>query len=110
VDEQVIESIGGIEDTLKPLRSTLQQHELRPYSVHRDYRKDFIRSSRPSSRGPPESQSSRRVTEIDPEKMKLVSVSPFRAVVKVQDDDSVEEDEEVDLQRDPMNDMNAAFA
>lgn len=50
VDEQVIESIGGITDTLKQLQGTLRQHELRPYSVHRDYRKDYIRSSRSTSR------------------------------------------------------------
>lgn len=51
VDEQVIESIGGIADMLKPLEATLKQHELRPYSVQRDYRRDLKRSARGSSRG-----------------------------------------------------------
>jgi hypothetical protein len=85
VDEQVIESLGGIEDTLKPLEATLKQHELRPYSVQRNYRRELIRSSRganPTGSG----SSSRRVTDhINQEKIKLVSVSPFRAVVKVED-------------------------
>ena len=30
-DPKVIESIGGIENTLKPLEETLKQHELRPF-------------------------------------------------------------------------------
>ena len=31
VDKSIMESIGGIEDTLKPLQETLKQHELRPF-------------------------------------------------------------------------------
>lgn len=31
VPSHVIESIGGIENTLKPLEDSLKQHELRPY-------------------------------------------------------------------------------
>ncbi|TNV72960.1 hypothetical protein FGO68_gene4322 [Halteria grandinella] len=102
VDEQVIESIGGIQDTLKQLQGTLRQHELRPYSVHRDYKKDYICSSRHHHT---ESSSSRRVEDIQPENMKLLSVSPFRAVIRVEnnqsDEDSVEE--EFDLQRETMH-------
>jgi hypothetical protein len=57
---------------------------LRPYSIQRDYKKDYLRSSRASSRNERvETNSTRRITEINPETMKLVSVSPFRAVVKV---------------------------
>ncbi len=51
VDERVIESLGGIIDTLKPLEATLKQHELRPYSVQRDYRRDLIRSARGGNNG-----------------------------------------------------------
>jgi hypothetical protein len=51
--------------------------------VQRDYRRDLIRSARGGNNG---SQSSRHVTEhLNQEKIKLVSVSPFRAVVKVED-------------------------
>jgi hypothetical protein len=57
---------------------------LRPYSIQRDYKKDYLRSSRASSKNERvETNSTRRITEINPETMKLVSVSPFRAVVKV---------------------------
>jgi hypothetical protein len=31
VPPNVIESLGGIENTLKPLEETLKQHELRPF-------------------------------------------------------------------------------
>lgn len=74
---------------------------MRPYSVHKDYRKDYIRSSRGNSRHT-ESSTSRRVDEINPDQMKLLSVSPFRAVIKVQDNDSDVEslsDQGDDLQR-----------
>jgi hypothetical protein len=44
VDERVIESLGGIVDTLKPMEETLRQHELRPYTVQVDYRRELSRS------------------------------------------------------------------
>jgi hypothetical protein len=31
VDKGIIESIGGIENTLKPLEESLKEHELRPF-------------------------------------------------------------------------------
>ena len=34
---------------MKPLESTLKQHELRPYSVQRDYRRELLRSTRGAS-------------------------------------------------------------
>jgi hypothetical protein len=92
VDEKVIESIGGIQDTLRPLEGTLKQHELRPYSVQRDYRKDLMRSSRGLS---PTGSATRKFDgEIKQENIKLVSVSPFRAVIRVQEDEDQDEDEE----------------
>lgn len=96
VDEKVIESIGGIQDTLKPLEATLRQHELRPYSVQRDYRRDLMRSSRGLS---PAGSASRKFDgEIKQENIKLVSVSPFRAVIRVQDDEGNEQEEDDDLE------------
>ena len=71
-------------DTLKPMESTLRQHELRPYSVQRDYRKDLFRSTRGMS---PQSTKSKFDGEIKQENIKLVSVSPFRAVIRVQEDE-----------------------
>ena len=92
VDEKVIDSIGGIQDTLKPLEATLRQHELRPYSVQRDYRRDLMRSSRGLS---PVGSASRKFDgEIKQKNIKLISVSPFRAVIRVQDDEGNEQEEE----------------
>jgi len=31
VGKNIIDSLGGIEDTLKPLQETFKQHELRPF-------------------------------------------------------------------------------
>ena len=99
VDERVIDSIGGIQDTLKPLEATLRQHELRPYSVQRDYRRDLMRSSRGLS---PVGSASRKFDgEIKQENIKLVSVSPFRAVIRVQDEGNEQEEEEQDDDLEP---------
>ena len=38
VTRDVLESIGGIKDTIRPLASSLTSHEMRPYDVHVDYR------------------------------------------------------------------------
>ena len=74
VPDEVIESIGGIEDTLKPLEETLKQHELRPYQIQRDYKRDFENSK----------MGRRTNSEVRSENVKLVSVSPYRAVVKIE--------------------------
>ena len=34
----VIDSLGGIKDTIKPIASSLTTHELRPYEIHVNYR------------------------------------------------------------------------
>ncbi len=73
---------------MKPLESTLKQHELRPYSVQRDYRRELLRSTRGAS------PLSSHGQEIKQENMQLVSVSPFRAVIKVNQDEEEEEDED----------------
>ena len=99
MDERVIDSLGGIVDTLKPMEETLRQHELRPYTVQRDYRRELSKSQRGGGGNNfSGSQHSNRhvITDhMNQENVKLVSVSPFRAVVKVEDgsDDDDEGDE-----------------
>ena len=39
VPQEVIDSLGGIEDTIKPLKLSLKEHELRPYEFQKDYKK-----------------------------------------------------------------------
>ena len=38
VPREVIDSLGGIQDTIKPLKLSLKEHELRPYEIQRDYK------------------------------------------------------------------------
>ena len=61
------------------MQETLKQHELRPYQVYKDYRKELYYSQNGRSL-------KRSNSEVKPENMHLVSVSPFRAVVKVKDE------------------------
>ena len=82
-------------DTLKPMEETLRQHELRPYTIQRDYRRELSLSQRGNFSGshPSSRQQHNMVTDhMSQENVKLISVSPFRAVVKI-DDGSDEDDE-----------------
>ena len=44
VRKDVIESLGGIEDTIKPLETSLRQHEMRPFDIEPTYYEDFTRN------------------------------------------------------------------
>ena len=44
VKKEVIDSLGGIQDTLKPLEESLRQHEMRPFDVEPDYYGDLMLS------------------------------------------------------------------
>ena len=86
----MIDQLGGIQDTIKPMQDTLRQHELRPFEVIRSYANE-IRNQKPSYQNPELSH------------VKLISASPFRATVKVQDHpDSVSDrgSEDEDFARD----------
>jgi len=38
VTQEVIDSLGGIQNTIKPLEKSLIAHELRPFDYYVDYR------------------------------------------------------------------------
>ena len=38
VSQEVIDSLGGIKDTVRPIHESLTTHELRPYEIQHDYR------------------------------------------------------------------------
>ena len=44
VRKDVIDALGGIKDTLKPLEESLRQHEMRPFDVEPDYYGDLMMS------------------------------------------------------------------
>jgi len=44
VKHEVIESLGGIQDTIKDLEQSLKTHEMRPFDIEPNYREELIRS------------------------------------------------------------------
>ena len=42
VKKEVIDSLGGIIDTVKPLEQSLKQHEMRPYDIEPNYYEDLL--------------------------------------------------------------------
>jgi hypothetical protein len=48
VRKEVIDSLGGIEDTLKPIEESLKMHEMRPFDVEPNYHDDLMISRNPS--------------------------------------------------------------
>jgi len=44
VRHEVIEALGGITDTVRPLEQSLRQHEMRPFDVEPNYAEDLQRS------------------------------------------------------------------
>ena len=86
VPKQILESLGGIKDTVSPMEESLRQNEMRPF----DYVRDI-----PSAIKNLKEQPSNFATQ--PSDLKLISASPYRASVMVVDskeneDDSPEED------------------
>lgn len=103
VTKEVLDSLGGIKDTIRPIQTSLTTHEMRPYELHFDYRQTLqqvkredeqsVRASLNCLRGdldsPPKPM---YVREGDGNildganmigKARLVSASPFRATLKV---------------------------
>ena len=74
VSQAVIDSLGGIEDTIKPMQNTLKKHELRPFDYLRDYATEI--KSLKSGKGQP-------IGEPEMESMNIISASPYRATIKV---------------------------
>ena len=44
VRKDVIDSLGGIQDTLKPLEKSLREHEMRPFDVEPNYYEELMLS------------------------------------------------------------------
>ena len=39
VTKEVLESLGGLRDTIRPIAQSLTTHEMRPYEVQVDYKR-----------------------------------------------------------------------
>ena len=38
----IIESLGGIEDVIKPMEQSLRQHEMRPFDIEPNYYAELV--------------------------------------------------------------------
>lgn len=47
VRKEVIDSLGGIQDSLKPIEKSLKEHEMRPFDVEPNYYEDLMMSRNP---------------------------------------------------------------
>ena len=95
----MIDSLGGIDDTLKPLEKSLRQHEMRPFDVEPNYYEDLMISRNPSNFKQANIDLDRQPVVSKKEFLKktmtdrnfihtygkVVSASPFRAVVRRMD-------------------------
>ena len=100
VRQEVIESLGGLADTIKPLEPSLRNHEMRPFDVVPTYREDLIRSKRYLSRKQsPHGEEAADYDETTSELLaktlhenkpnthilgSIVSASPYRAIIRKQ--------------------------
>lgn len=42
VEKGIIDSLGGIMDTVKPMEASLQMHEMRPFDIEPNYYEDLL--------------------------------------------------------------------
>lgn len=47
VRKEVIDSLGGIQDSLKPIEKSLKEHEMRPFDIEPNYYEDLMMSRNP---------------------------------------------------------------
>ena len=76
VSQSVIEALGGFEDTVKPLMESLKRNELRPF--------EYFNNKHVRNEKQPFNNNS---------KTKIMSASPLRATVKIEQHDSSSADE-----------------
>ena len=104
VTKEVLESLGGLKDTIRPIAHSLTTHEMRPYEYQVDYRQQLqdlrredeqsVRNSVNCLRGEPSNEPPRSLYQREGDgeiangvnmigKARLVSASPFRASYKM---------------------------
>jgi RecA-family ATPase len=88
VTPEIIESLGGIQNTIKPLEKSLLAHELRPIEYMIDY-KQTLQDLR-HHREPMISSNAFRDPQMLAQSSKLLSASPFRATIKLESVEKVD--------------------
>lgn len=119
VTKEVLDSLGGLKDTIKPISGSLTTHEMRPYEIHIDYRQtlqnlkredqESMRASLSCLKGEPGDSQPRPLYQREGDhesinginmigKARLVSASPFRATYKLDRENVLDEDSDDDDQ------------
>ena len=126
VTKEILDSLGGIKDTIRPIASSLTTHELRPYELQIDYKQTLNDLRREDQESMLQSMSCLKGEPIDAPrplysqrdlfleegdnsnnginmigKARLVSASPFRASIKLDPNQrklNKDSDEEEDLE------------
>jgi len=119
VRKEAIDSLGGIQDCLKPIEKSLKEHEMRPFDIEPNYYEDLMMSRNPDRFKSNDSQYMSENRDVNASTRKeflkksmsdrqyaslnglIVSASPFRAVIRRMDysaskieDNKSEEDED----------------
>lgn len=93
VKKEVIDSLGGIIDTIKPLEQSLRQHEMRPFDIEPNYYEDLLISqNKLKPKNPDEEDFAPTKSEFLRKTLKdinfahhnstIISASPYRAVLR----------------------------
>ena len=124
VSKEVIDSLGGIRDTIKPIALSLSTHEMRPYDLHVDYKQTITDLRREDQESVRQSISCLRGFETPKPlynhegdapngvnmigKARLVSASPFRATIKMDRrlDEPLNDDSDDEFARDELPVLN----
>lgn len=123
VRKEVIDSLGGIDDCLKSMEKSLRQHEMRPFDVEPNYYEDLMLSRNPSNfkqsnidmdNKPVSSKKEflkRTMTDKDfiHTYGKVVSASPYRAVVRRMDYSSMIQDDRSEEENSPTGKFDDDF-
>lgn len=122
--KEVLDSLGGLKDTIRPIANSLTSHEMRPYEIHYDYRQTLkqvreeddqsMRASISCLRGDLESPPRPLyVRDADREmsgvkmigKARMVSASPFRATLKFDKEAAGGQESDEDFERDELHEL-----
>ena len=130
VRKEVIDSLGGIQDSLKPIEKSLKEHEMRPFDIEPNYYEDLMMSRNPDRFKSNDSQYINDNRDMNASTKKeflkksmsdrnyasmnglIVSASPYRAVIRrmdystsrIEDNKSEEDDDEEGSPNDKIDD------
>ena len=93
MSKEIIDALGGLEDTVKTMEKSLLEHEMRPFDIEPNYQDEIYSNKKASKNGSPghaqyttRSEFLRKtLSDNNLKEAKIVSVSPYRAVLRRMD-------------------------